>query len=182
MKKLTIDEKIQFWRDVMQLAKDRGVDVYWFTWNVFLCGAEGKDGITRSHAGRESTIEYFRASVRETIKTYPLLAGFGITAGESMDERQGRVPKEQWLWQTYGEGIRDALGNSPAGKFRLIHRFHMTRLGRDPERVEGLPRPARPQLQVRDRPHVRPRPRPASSSALLQACPQRPPHLAHRAQ
>ena len=31
VKKITIDEKIQFWRDVMQLAKDRGVDVYWFT-------------------------------------------------------------------------------------------------------------------------------------------------------
>ena len=31
VKKLTIAEKIQFWRDVMQLAKDRGVDVYWFT-------------------------------------------------------------------------------------------------------------------------------------------------------
>ena len=46
VKKMTIDEKIQFWRDVMQMAKDRGVDVYWFTWNVFLGAAEGKDGIT----------------------------------------------------------------------------------------------------------------------------------------
>ena len=42
VKKLTIAEKIQFWRDVMQLAKDRGVDVYWFTWNAFLDGAEGQ--------------------------------------------------------------------------------------------------------------------------------------------
>ena len=47
VKKMTIDEKIQFLREVMQMAKDRGVDIYWFTWNVFLAAAEGKDGITR---------------------------------------------------------------------------------------------------------------------------------------
>ena len=112
VKKMTIDEKIQFWRDVMQLAKDRGVDVYWFTWNVFLYGAEGKDGIT-SDKGAPRTIEYFRASVRETIKTYPLLAGFGITAGESMPANIGGMTKEQWLWKTYGEGIRDGLEGHP---------------------------------------------------------------------
>ena len=83
VKKMTIDEKIQFWRDMMQLAKDRGVEVYWFTWNVFLGAAVGKDGITKDRTAPRS-IEYFRASVRETIKTYPLLAGFGITAGEGM--------------------------------------------------------------------------------------------------
>ena len=115
VKKLTIDEKIQFWRDVMQLAKDRGVDVYLFTWNIFLYGAEGKDGIT-GDKGAPRTIEYFRASVRETIKTYPLLAGFGITAGESMPAEIGGISKEKWLWKTYGEGIRDAAqGRSPSG-------------------------------------------------------------------
>jgi hypothetical protein len=45
VKRLTIDGKIEFWRAVMQLAKDRGIEVYWFTWNTFLFGAEGKDGI-----------------------------------------------------------------------------------------------------------------------------------------
>ncbi len=126
--KLTIDEKIRFWRDVMALARDRGVDVYWFTWNIFLNGAVGQDGIT-ADKGAPRTIEYFRASVRETIKTYPLLAGFGITAGESMPATVGGMGKEQWLWQTYGEGIRDALKDDSGRKFRLIHRFHMTGLG-----------------------------------------------------
>jgi hypothetical protein len=127
VKKLTMPEKIRFWRDVMQLAKDRGVDVYWFTWNVFLYGAEGKDGITNDK-GAPRTIEYFRASVRETVKTYPLLAGFGITAGEGMPPELGGMTKEKWLWKTYGEGIRDALKDDPQRKFRLIHRFHMTAL------------------------------------------------------
>jgi hypothetical protein len=141
VKKMTIDEKIRFWRDVMQMAKDRGVEVYWFTWNVFLGAAEGKDGITKDKTAPRS-IEYFRASVRETIKTYPLLAGLGITAGEGMPERDfSKISKEQWLWQTYGEGIRDGLKDTPDRKFRLIHRFHMTALSEIKKEFTQLPCP-----------------------------------------
>lgn len=85
VKRLSIRDKIAFWREVMQHARDRGIDVYWFTWNVFLFGAEGKHGLKRQGMG-EDEVRYFRASVRETVKTYPLLAGIGITAGENMDE------------------------------------------------------------------------------------------------
>jgi hypothetical protein len=139
VRRMTMDEKIQFWRDVMQLAKDRGIAVYWFTWNTFLFGAEGKDGIT-SNKTAPRTIEYFRASVRETIKTYPLLAGFGITAGEGMPLHEFKsISKEQWLWQTYGEGIRDGLKETPNRKFRLIHRFHMTGLGEVQKEFAELP-------------------------------------------
>ncbi len=126
VKHLTIDEKITFWREVMQLAHDRGVSVYWFTWNVFMHGAAGKDGLTEDK-GDAKTIAYFRASVREAITTYPLLAGLGITAGEAMHNLGGRSA-EQWLWQTYGEGIRDGLQDTPQRPFRLIHRFHQTGL------------------------------------------------------
>ncbi|WP_309722364.1 hypothetical protein [Armatimonas sp.] len=127
VKRLTIEEKIAFWRTVMQHAKDRGIDFYWFTWNAFLHGAEGKDGLT-GDMGSPRTVAYFRASVRETIKTYPLLAGIGITAGENMEGNLGGLSKENWLWRTYGEGIRDALKDAPTRPFRLIHRFHQTGL------------------------------------------------------
>jgi hypothetical protein len=141
VRKMSIDDKIAFWRDVMQLAKDRGVDVYLFTWNVFLFGAEGKDGIT-SDKTSPRTIAYFRASVRETIKTYPLLAGFGITAGEGMPAGDFKtLSKEQWLWQTYGEGIRDALKETPDRRFQLIHRFHMTGLSDIQTAFADLPCP-----------------------------------------
>lgn len=138
VKKMTIEQKMEFWRAIMQLAKDRGVDVYWFTWNTFLHGTEGKDGIT-SDKGAPRTIEYFRASVAETIRAYPLLAGIGITAGESMPADMGGMSKEQWLWRTYGEGIRDALKENPQRKFRLIHRFHMTGLTEIRESFAELP-------------------------------------------
>ncbi len=127
VKRMTIEEKIAFWREVLQMAKDRGIDVYWFTWNTFLHSEEGKHGLSRAKPD-ENLVRYFRASVRETVKTYPLLAGLGITAGEHMGQKLGNLGKEEWLWQTYGEGSRDALQDQPERKFRMIHRFHMTGL------------------------------------------------------
>ncbi len=128
VKKITIDEKIAFWRDVMEMAADRGIAIYVFTWNVFPYGAEGKYGITADMSNR-TTVAYYRASVREFLKTYPLLAGLGITAGENMPEHNPDYTKEQWLWATYGEGVRDALKDTPARTFNLIHRYHQTAQG-----------------------------------------------------
>jgi len=128
VKQMTMAEKIQFWRDVMQMGKDRGVDVYWILWNVFLEPATGKDGLTLNKTASNS-IAYFRDSAREMVTTYPLLAGLGVTAGENMPEAQfKKISKEDWLWQTYGEGIRDGLKATPDRNFRLIHRFHQTSL------------------------------------------------------
>jgi hypothetical protein len=125
VKKITIDEKIRFWRDAMQYAHDRGIEVYLFTWNIFTYGAEGKYGITSSQSN-PVTIDYLRKSVREIILTYPLLAGIGITAGEHMEKLNGELSKENWLWKTYGLGILDAKKLQPGRHVRLIHRFHQT--------------------------------------------------------
>lgn len=128
VKKMTIDEKIDFWKKVLQMAHDRGIEVYIFTWNIFTYGAEGKHGIT-NRQDNDTTINYFRAAVREMVQTYPLLSGIGITAGEAMDGKlKDDYANEKWLWRTYGEGIRDALKKEPGRNFRLIHRFHQTSL------------------------------------------------------
>ena len=120
-----VDDKIRFWRRSCSTRKDRGIDIYWYTWNIFVWGTEGKHGITEDGNNPE-TIAYFRASVRETVKTYPLLAGIGITAGENMSSTRGPFDHEAWLWKTYGEGVRDALKDEPKRAFRLIHRYHQT--------------------------------------------------------
>lgn len=127
VKKITINEKISFWKKVMEYARDRGIEVYFFTWNIFTHGESGKYGITPKRSN-DTTIAYFRASMREMVNTYPLLAGFGITAGENMGGKNEKYTNEQWLWKTYGLGIKDALDKQPGRKFRLIHRFHMTGL------------------------------------------------------
>ena len=122
---MRIEDKMRFWRDVMQYAMDRGIRLYLFTWNLFTYGADGKHGITAEQTNA-ATIAYFRASVRELILTYPLLAGIGITAGEHMSDLKGEFSKERWLWRTYGEGVRDALQRQPGRDFRLIHRYHQS--------------------------------------------------------
>ncbi|MFB3829551.1 MAG: carbohydrate-binding family 6 protein [Bryobacteraceae bacterium] len=127
VRRMSIAQKIAFWRDVMQHAHDRGIEVYFFTWNIFTWGAAPKYGITDAQ-DNPVTLDYFRKSVRETVRTYPLLAGIGITAGEHMQNRKDELAKEKWLWKTYGEGIRDALAEQPGREFRLIHRYHQSAL------------------------------------------------------
>ena len=127
VRKMTIDEKIAFWRRVMSMARDRGIDVYIITWNVYVDAAEGKYGITHSQ-DNPKTIAYLRQSVAQMIRTYPLLAGIGTTAGERMRNRKDQFSKERWLWATYGLGVTDAV-KSPSGRHvRFIHRVWQTDL------------------------------------------------------
>ncbi len=123
VRRMTIEEKIRFWRAVMDLAHDRGVEVYLFTWNLFTFGAEPRHGLAPAPANAV-TRDYFRRSVRELVLTYPRLAGIGITAGEQLPGTNAE--REEWLSATYGEGIRDALARQPGRDFLLIHRCHMT--------------------------------------------------------
>ena len=64
-------------------------------------------------------------------RTYPLLAGIGLTAGENMGEislgEQAFQAKENWVFATYGQGVLDAAKAEPRRRFRLIHRQHETR-------------------------------------------------------
>ncbi len=125
VKRMTIDEKINFWRRVMQHARDRGIDVYFITWNVIVNAAEGKHGIT-AEQDNPKTIAYLRECVRELILTYPLLAGIGVTAGENMKSRDDEFAKEKWLWKTYGLGVLDAKERQPDRRVRFIHRVWQT--------------------------------------------------------
>ncbi|MFC1760713.1 carbohydrate-binding family 6 protein [Planctomycetota bacterium] len=133
IKTLTIDEKITFWRQVMAYGKSRNVDFYIITWNIFDYGIDGKYGIT-DNPENETTIDYFRKSVRELILTYPDLAGIGLTTGENMYYRvEGKdrddmsaEAREDWMVKTYAAGTLDALKSQPGRKIRFIHRQHMT--------------------------------------------------------
>ncbi len=138
VKKITIHEKMDFWRKVMQMADERGISVYVFHWNMFTYGAAGKHGITQSQTN-DTTIAYFRAATREMIRQYPLLKGIGITAGEGMDnKRTDEYENEKWLWRAYGEGINEGLKDTPNRDFRLIHRFHETAFGKIKESFKNL--------------------------------------------
>jgi len=133
VRKMTMDQKIAFWRRVLKHAADRGIDVYWITWNVMVNSAEGKYGLTTAQ-DNPKTIAYIRQCVRQTILTYPQLKGIGVTAGEGMRNRKDKYDREKWLWATYGMGTLDAKAQKPDRKVRFIHRVWnsgMDRIMRD---------------------------------------------------
>ena len=137
LKEMNIDEKIEFWRKVMAYAKNRGVEVHFITWNIWmngvapsgwyrrqenLKGEDGKYGINNDQ-DNPRTIKYLRECVRQFILTYPDLAGLGVTAGENMENRSDDYDREKWLWRAYGEGVLDAKKKQPDRKIEFIHRF-----------------------------------------------------------
>lgn len=108
----------------MAYAENRGNKFYIYTWNVYTYGENGQYGIT-SDITNETTKDYYCKSVAAMVETYPDLAGIGITAGENMDLADEMAePNEQWLYDTYGQGINDALEADPDREFSLLHRLH----------------------------------------------------------
>jgi hypothetical protein len=146
---MTIDEKIAFWRRVMEHARDRGIEVCLFTWNTFVYGTEGSGYDITASLDNPVTKDYVRRSVRALFNTYPLLTTIGITSGENMgDERSGVDAKERWLWETYGLGVSDAVADAadPASPFyrpgrviRVIHRAHQSDLRAIVRHFDQLP-------------------------------------------
>ncbi len=124
LKKMTIDEKIAFWRKVMRYGKKRNVDFYFITWNIFINGTYGKYGITDS-IENETTADYFRKSVRQMFLTYPDLKGIGLTTGENMHGANFEQ-KEDWAFRTYAQGVLDVAAKQPGRKITFIHRQHQT--------------------------------------------------------
>jgi hypothetical protein len=123
IKKMTMDEKIDFWRTVMAYGKSRNVDFYFITWNIFINGTEGKYGIT-DDVNNPITRDYFRKSVKQMFLTYPDLKGIGLTTGENMYGASFQQ-KEDWAYDTYAQGVLDAAKEQPGRKMTLIHRQHM---------------------------------------------------------
>jgi len=121
---MSIDEKIVFWKKVMAYAKGRNIDVYIVTWNIYTYGTEGKYGITDDLAN-STTKDYYRKSVKQLFLTYPDLAGIGITTGENMGKgNEGFEAKEDWVFQTYAQGVLDVVKEQPGRRITFIHRQH----------------------------------------------------------
>ena len=125
VRRLTIDEKIDFWRKVTAYGKSRNVDFYIVTWNIFTYGTGGQYGITDDYHN-QTTIDYFRQSVKQLFVTYPDLAGIGLTTGENMPGA-GFQAKEDWAMATYGQGVLDAVQEQPNRKITFIHRQHQAK-------------------------------------------------------
>jgi len=144
---LTIDEKIAFWRGVMAYARDRGIDVSVFTWNIFVYGTEASGYGLTVDPRNAATKDYVRRSTRALFDTYPLLTAIGVTSGENMGDLDDAA-KERWMWETYGLGVKDAMADAadpaspfhrPGRKITLIHRAHQADLKAIVETFKALP-------------------------------------------
>lgn len=140
---ISIQDKIDFWRRVMAHADDRCIKIIIFTWNVFSCGTEHTGYGIDDRMDNPVTIDYTRASVRALLRSYPLLAGLGITAGEHMDRFAGGAERNQaWLRATYGAALQDIAVEQPDRELRLIHRSHWSDLGQVTAAFSGVGLPA----------------------------------------
>ena len=113
VKKMTIDEKISFWKDVMQAAKDRGI--YWqmSTMNTYTFSEEGHYGIT-SHRDNATTRDYFKKAYQTLLETYPYIYELKTTCGENMDyPAEEELETAKWYREVYGDAVKAVLDKDP---------------------------------------------------------------------
>ena len=138
IKKLTIEEKIAFWKSVMEYAKNRCIKLMIFTWNLFVYGTEHNPyGITCDQ-NNPVTKDYIYCGTKALMDTYPLLAGIGVTSGEHMLRDETDIP---FLADSYGRGVKDYLMDHPERQFEFIHRMQYTRYDSIMEEFRDFPCP-----------------------------------------
>jgi len=129
-KKMSIQEKIDFWRQVMKLAHARGFEFLFFNWNVWVANANGKYGLANAKTSDDNK-EYMYKSMVRLLETYPDLDGFGVTNGENKSN-------QDFLWAAYGKAMYDYAVKNPERKLRFIHRWHQTSLADIKKTFSGL--------------------------------------------
>ena len=111
VKKMTIDEKIAFWKEVMAYGKTRGVDFYVGTHSIYTFGEQGKHGIDND-SSNPVLKDYLSKSTKALVETYPDLAGFMVTNGENFgwDNAEDVIHSQyQWIHDVYVPAINDGL-------------------------------------------------------------------------
>jgi len=129
-KKMTIEEKIEFWREVMKIAHSRGFEFMFFNWNVWVANAHGKYGLANAKTSKANK-KYMYKSMMKLLETYPDLDGFGVTNGENEST-------QEFLWEAYGKAMYDYALKNPQRKLRFIHRWHQTSLADIKKTFSGL--------------------------------------------
>ncbi|MCR5492029.1 MAG: hypothetical protein K6F32_07880, partial [Bacilli bacterium] len=112
---MTIDDKIEFWKQVMQAADDRGI--YWqmSTMNTYTFSEElvEKYGITDDR-DNQVTRDYFKKSYQTLLETYPLIYEIKTTCGENMDyPAEEEEQTAMWYREVYGDACKAVLDKDP---------------------------------------------------------------------
>jgi hypothetical protein len=96
-----LDKNIAFFRQLFQMAADRGLDTYLVTWNIHVSRAFAQRHQVPA-SGFDSPLirDYQREAIKALFATYPMLTGLGTTAGERMDVMTAKQ-KMDWIADTY---------------------------------------------------------------------------------
>lgn len=140
----SIEEKERFWAHVMDYADQRGIDIYFITWNIISHVAADRDDEIIANAEDERlrpsvgsyTEQYFSASVRRFVTRFESLDGLGWYAGEGVESLPDRAATE-YCARVYALSVHDALESSPGRPFKLIPRTK-TRTHRDSDINEWI--------------------------------------------
>ncbi|MBQ3829823.1 MAG: hypothetical protein II813_02730 [Spirochaetales bacterium] len=119
--KMTIDEKIAFWQEVMAYAKDRGIDFHLKHSNIYTFVESGKYGIT-DEKDNPVTQDYFYRSAKALLETYPDLKGLYLTPGENMgwsNDADAKISNIKWLHDVFGRAVNDVLESDPLREFHV---------------------------------------------------------------
>jgi hypothetical protein len=108
-----LDHNIAFFRQLFEMAADRGLDTYLVTWNIHVSRAFAQ----RHHvpaAGFDSPQirDYQREAIKALFATYPMLTGLGTTAGERMEGLTAKQ-KMDWIADTYFAALKQVARPVP---------------------------------------------------------------------
>lgn len=120
LKKMTIDEKIAFWKEVMAYGKDRGIRFCIRQGNIYTYAENGKYGIDDKKEN-PATTDYFYKACKTLLETYPDLCGMSIGAGENMGWTNDNTKDAdyEWLYNVYGRAINEVMAADPDREFDL---------------------------------------------------------------
>ena len=120
VKEMNHEQRVAFWREVMQYAHSHGMKFYFFNWNVYVDYAKDQYPEITNDLSNVNTLKYMNKSVKALIETYPELDGFGITAGDGMSKSSEE--NTTWTYNAIGKAVKEYLTENPKRKFNLIHR------------------------------------------------------------
>lgn len=115
IKKMTIDEKIEFWKEVMAYAKSRGITFSITHGNIYPYVESHHYGITDKKEN-PTTTDYYRKAVKTLINTYPDLMAVSCGTGENMswsNDPEEKMADTMWVRTTFFEAILEALAETP---------------------------------------------------------------------
>ena len=96
-----LDRNIAFFRQLFQMAADRGLDTYMVTWNIHVSRTFAQQHNIPAAAFDSPLVrDYQREAIQALFATYPMLTGLGTTAGERMEPLTARQ-KMDWIADTY---------------------------------------------------------------------------------